>query len=62
MKNIKRKKNKIKNELMDEIIKLPKQIDQHKIENEKIKYNYSNQKSEKIEKKYIWFIEKGIII
>ncbi len=47
---------------MDEIIKLPKQIDEHKIENEKIKYNYSNQKSEKIEKKYIWFIEKGIII
>ena len=58
MKNIKRKKNKIKNELMDEIIKLTKQIDELKIENEKIKYNYSNQKSEKIEKNIFDLLKK----
>jgi hypothetical protein len=58
VKNIKRKKNKIKNELMDEIIKLTKQIDELKIENEKIKYNYSNQKSEKIEKNIFDLLKK----
>ena len=58
MKNIKRKKNNIKNKLMDEIIKLTKQIDELKIENEKIKYNYSNQKSEKIEKNIFDLLKK----
>ena len=43
---------------MDEIIKLTKQIDKLKIENEKIKYNYSNQKSEKIDKNIFDLLKK----
>ena len=40
------KNNKIKDDLMSEITKLTRQIDELKIENEKIKYDYSNQKIE----------------
>ena len=40
------KNNKIKDDLMSEITKLTRQIDELKIENEKIKYDHSNQKIE----------------